>query len=125
MRCTCLPAFHHAFTTPQPQFAAFHHAFAKHENLTARPSSFRSILASLFPGVPVTDATNPELDAALQEAAKDEGLELTPQQVSDVETACVSVLLMVKRLFRLRGRRLAESRVARQSWPMWLQAQPA
>jgi hypothetical protein len=46
------------------------------------PPSFRALLSDLFPGVPVTDATNPQLEAALRAAGADMGLEVTPQQVT-------------------------------------------
>jgi dynein heavy chain 2 len=43
---------------------------------------FRGLLGDIFPGTAVTDTTNPELQAVLQQAAADIGLQLTPQQVS-------------------------------------------
>jgi len=49
---------------------------------TPRFPSFRALLSDLFPGVPVTDATNPQLEAALRASALDDmGLDITPQQV--------------------------------------------
>lgn len=62
------------------------HVPPKHINQLWQPTPpaahrFRGLLSDLFPGVPVTDATNPQLEAALKEAAAEEGLTLTPQQV--------------------------------------------
>jgi dynein heavy chain 2 len=42
---------------------------------------FRGLLGDIFPGTAITDTTNPELQAVLQQAAADVGLQLTPQQV--------------------------------------------
>lgn len=42
---------------------------------------FRGLLGDIFPGTPLSDTTNPELEAALQQAAADIGLKLTVQQV--------------------------------------------
>jgi hypothetical protein len=42
---------------------------------------FRGLLRDIFPGTAVTDTTNPEMQAVLQQAANDVGLQLTPQQV--------------------------------------------
>ncbi len=42
---------------------------------------FRALLGDTFPGVQVSDASNPELEAAVAAAASDMGLELLPQQV--------------------------------------------
>lgn len=42
---------------------------------------FRGLLGDIFPGTALSDSSNPELDAALHQAAEDIGLKLTPQQV--------------------------------------------
>lgn len=42
---------------------------------------FRGLLGDIFPGTAISDITNPELEVALQQAAADVGLQLTPQQV--------------------------------------------
>jgi hypothetical protein len=42
---------------------------------------FRGLLSDLFPGSPVTDATNAELEARLHEAAVAKKMDLTKQQV--------------------------------------------
>lgn len=47
---------------------------------------FRGLLADLFPGVSITDASNPSLEAAVAAVAADQKLELTPQQVCSVAT---------------------------------------
>jgi hypothetical protein len=44
-------------------------------------SRFRGLLADLFPGAPISDATNAELEAALQQAAQDMSLQLSSAQV--------------------------------------------
>lgn len=45
-------------------------------------SRFRGMLGDLFPGATISDATNPELEAAVKEAAAAMKLELTQQQAS-------------------------------------------
>ena len=45
---------------------------------------FRGLLSDLFPGTPITDATNAELEACLHEAAGAKKMELTKQQVLTV-----------------------------------------
>jgi hypothetical protein len=58
-----------------------------HIPLTSPPSyvwphhRFRGLLGDVFPGVPVTDATDPELEAAIRQAAAARKLTLPPEQV--------------------------------------------
>lgn len=42
---------------------------------------FRGLLRDIFPGTPLSDASNPELEAALKQAAVEMRLQLTNQQV--------------------------------------------
>lgn len=67
-----------------------HLSRGKQRLINAPHRSFRALLSDLFPGVPVTDAANPELEAALRAAAAAEGLELTPLQARAHSTAAAS-----------------------------------
>jgi dynein heavy chain 2 len=55
---------------------------------------FRGLLGDIFPGTPITDTTNPELQAVLQQAAADIGLQLTPQQVGADDAGCSSAAML-------------------------------